>query len=243
MGIIHIYPDAETLAHGLAEWFAGNVALTLKTQPRYSFVLSGGHTPRHLYEVLAGEYRNRIEWEKIDFFWGDERYVPFDDERNNGRMAYSSLLTPLGIPEKNIFRMNTSPTPQDAAKEYDGVVRKYLEQTPNQAFDFSLLGMGDDGHTLSVFPGSELVDNHIAWVTNTVNHKENLPRITIMPLLINRSATIAFMISGANKAAALQEVLAGECNPHKYPAQLIKNGSRNSNWFIDTIAATNILRS
>lgn len=238
---LHIYPEAESLAQGLAEWFAGNVILTLKKQKRYSVVLSGGHTPKHLYEILAEKYRNIIEWNRVDFFWGDERYVPFDDDRNNGKMAYSALLTPLNISAGNIFRINTSPTPEEAAARYDGVVREYLKKTSSHTFDFTLLGMGDDGHTLSVFPGSELVNNHSDWVINTVNKKENLPRITLMPALVNLSKTIAFMVAGSSKSVSLREVLKGKFNPHVYPSQLIKDNS-NINWFVDEAAASGLLK-
>lgn len=239
---IHIYPDEDTLTQGLAEWLAGNMALVLKKQERYSFVLSGGHTPKKLYEVLAREYRGQIEWDRIDFFWGDERYVPFDDERNNGRMAYASLLSPLGIPEENIYRIKTGPTPEEAARNYEGVIRKYFQKSSAQAFDFTLLGMGDDGHTLSVFPYSELVGNRSDWVKNTVNRKENLPRITLLPLLVNRSGAIAFMVKGVSKAYALEQVLKGKFDPVNFPAHLISSDKGRVNWFTDEAAAAAILK-
>lgn len=240
---VHIYPDEDALAHGLAEWLAGNIALVLKGQERYSFVLSGGHTPTKLYEVLAAEYRKQIEWDRIDFFWGDERYVPFDDERNNGRMAYAFLLSPLGIPEENIYRIKTGPTPEEAAGDYEGIIRKYFKRLSVRSFDFTLLGMGDDGHTLSVFPNSELIANGSVWVKNTVNRKENLPRITLLPLLVNQSGAIAFMVKGGSKAYALKHVLKGKFDPVNFPARLISSDYGRVNWFIDEAAAGGILKA
>lgn len=238
---LHIYVNNEVLAEGLADWIAADISLTLKSRKRYSFVLSGGNTPKALYKVLSARYKNLADWQRVDFFWGDERYVPFDDERNNGRMAFETLLTPLGIRPENIFRIETSPTPVEAAKKYNKTVFDYLGGADDFSFNLTLLGMGDDGHTLSVFPGSELAGNESDKITHTINKNTNLPRITMMPALVNRSHNIVFMLSGTGKAATLKEVMTGAYHPHQTPAQLIRPTKGNLHWFMDEAAAGEIM--
>lgn len=238
---LHIYSNEELLAKGLAEWIGGNINLVLRSQDRYSLVLSGGSTPVVLYQLLASEYKNKVDWGRVDFFWGDERYVPFDDKRNNGKMAFETLLYPLNIPEKNIYRIQTSLPPEDAASDYEKILKGYLKSS-DHTFDFTLLGMGGDGHTLSVFPNSPLLDNEMDWVKNVLNTKENLQRITLLPSLVNQSRNIAFMVKGADKAATLKEVIRGQYNPALYPSQLIKAEKGNLLWFTDEAAAEQLVK-
>lgn len=239
---LHIYQNEETLANGLAAWLAGNISLVLKTRERYSFVLSGGSTPKKLYHILARDYISKVDWGKVDFFFGDERFVPFDDDRNNGKMAYETLLTPLAIPEENIYRMPTQPTPEQAAADYEKTLKGYLRNNSDTTFDFTLLGMGADGHTLSVFPDSPLLDSNSDWVKSVFNTGDQLQRITLLPHLVNRSQTVAFMIKGADKAKTLYNVLGGKYEPAKLPARLIEPRDGILMWFIDRAAAGDILQ-
>lgn len=214
--------------------------LVLKKKERYSFVLSGGSTPKKLYHILADDFKDKVDWQRVDFFWGDERYVPFDDDRNNGKMAYSSLLTPLGIPEKNIYRIPVSPTPENAAKQYEEILKKYLTNESDQRFDLALQGMGADGHTLSVFPGSVLLNNQTDWVQSVYNSGDQLQRITMLPHLVSHSANIIFMVSGKEKADTLKAVIGGEYNPSLYPSQLFRNND-NVMWFLDEGSAQKLI--
>ncbi len=233
---VHIYKSKELLAEGLAGWIVGNMAHVLRVQKRYSFVLSGGHTPKQLYHILSAKYKRAVDWSRVDFFWGDERYVPITDDRNNARMAYECLLTPLGIPSENVFVMPTDPTPQEAALQYEATLKKYFGESPAR-FDLVLLGMGADGHTLSLFPGSDLIDyTGQEWVKDTVNQKEHLPRITLMPSLVNASENVLFCISGTEKAEPAYQVLKGSYNPSVYPSQLIRPAG-GAMWFMDMDAA------
>lgn len=238
---LHIYQDSDGLAEGLAGWIAANINLVLKNQSRYSFVLSGGSTPKKLYHILAAEYANAVDWKRVDFFWGDERYVPFTDDRSNARMAYDSLLTPLGIPGQHIFKMPTAPSPQEAADQYQSAVKSYLDPDGRFSFDLSLLGMGDDGHTLSIFPGSRLLREHARLVSHIFNPNDQLQRITLLPGIVNRSRTIVFMVQGAAKASMLQQVLSGSNQPEIYPSQIITAESGQLMWFIDEAAASRII--
>lgn len=239
---LHIYKDAASLAEGLASWIAGSINLRLKQQPRFSFVLSGGSTPKRLYEILAAEYADKVNWEAVDFFWGDERHVPYEDDRNNGRMAYESLLQPLGISNAQIFMMPTDTSAGQSATAYEGELRAYLRKGAF-SFDLALLGMGTDAHTLSVFPDSPLIGDEEHWVRNVLHPKENLQRITLMPSLVNRSAAIVFMVSGSDKSEMLRHVLKSDYDPQKYPAQLIHADSGSLQWFVDEDAAQSLLRA
>lgn len=236
---LHIYNDKETLANGLAEWIAATITFTLRKQEGFTFVLSGGSTPKILYKILATEYRNKVEWNRVHFFWGDERAVPYGDERNNARMASETLLTPLNISADHIHLMRTDISPKNASKEYDALLKNRFKDN-KKIFDLTLLGMGDDGHTLSLFPGFTQDTTNEQWVTTTVNHKENLERITLLPNVVNRSANIIFMVSGEEKAGTLHAVLQGKEDHKNLPAQLINPVAGNLFWFIDYAAAGKI---
>lgn len=239
---LHIYKDGDKLAHGLAKWIAGNINLVLRSKERYSLVLSGGNTPRKLYGILAEEYAGNVDWQRVDFFWGDERYVTFEDERNNGKMALSALLSPLGIPDNHIYRIPTSPTPEEAALQYQNTLKRYLGEHPDVTFDLSLMGMGGDGHTLSVFPGSVLLNNETDWVKNVFNPRDRLQRISMLPAIVTRSAQIVFMVNGEEKADTLRQVLKGKYDPATLPSQLFRDMD-SVMWFTDEAAASGLLGS
>lgn len=237
---LHIFADGDRLSEGLAEWIVGNMLLTLQAKERYSFVLSGGSTPKALYHVLSEKYASAVDWNKVDFFWGDERYVPFDDERNNARMAYSCLLAPLKIPEQNIHPIPTNRGPRECADDYEKLLKNYFEGEEAR-FDLVLLGMGDDGHTLSLFPGSDLISTRDAqWVKDAFNVKEQLPRITLMPSIVNLAHSCVFLLQGAAKAETLYSVLKGSYQPDVYPTQLIRPQDGRLYWFLDEAAAANL---
>lgn len=237
----HIYKSPDALAEGLAEWIAGNICLRLQTKKRYTFVLSGGSTPQQLYRVLAMRYAHVVDWQRVDFFWGDERFVPAEDERNNANMVRQLLLKPLKIDEGQIFPMPVEGNPQAAAKKYQHILEAYFSAgTPS--FDFVLLGMGADAHTLSLFPGWSPPDDHGVWVAATYNEGDHLDRITLLPSIVNRSQTISFMVQGTDKAATLQKVLQEKSQPVKYPSQMIDPANENLMWFIDTKSASEIMQ-
>ncbi len=151
---LHIFDNPEALSENLADWICNLVEETLKEQQSFSLVLSGGGTPKILYQKLASEkYKSRIDWEHVRIFWGDERVVPFNDERNNAKMAFDLLLNHVNVPASQIHIMRTDIEPNFAVAEYGKMLHTYFDSTPH-SFDLVLLGMGDDGHTLSLFPGS-----------------------------------------------------------------------------------------
>lgn len=235
----HIYHDAEVLAAGLAEWIAASIAFTLREKELFSFVLSGGSTPKALYKKLASDYQDKVDWQRVRFFWGDERAVPFEDERNNARMAYQSLLKPLDIPEDHIHLMRTDLSPGTSAEMYDQLLRD-LFKNDQTTFDLTLLGLGEDGHTLSLFPDSSIDINKGNWVDITLNTKENIQRITLLPSVVNKSKNIIFMVQGKNKSAVLKQIIQPALANKKLPANLIEPETGSLLWFIDSAAAANI---
>lgn len=233
---LHIYKNADELSNGAAQWIAGYIASTLQHQNRFTIALSGGSTPKKLHEILAASpYKESIDWTKLHIFWGDERFVPFEDERNNAKMAFDTLLCHVPVPKDQIHIMRTDLQPADAAAEYEKILHQYFHNG-NHSFDLVLLGMGDDGHTLSLFPYTDVIHEADKWVTAFFLKQQEMYRITLTAHITNRSACVAFLVAGAGKALALKEVLEGDFNAEKYPSQLIRPRDGQLHWFIDEAA-------
>lgn len=237
---LHIFKNPDELSHAAAQWIAGDIASTLKKQDRYTIALSGGSTPKALHKILAASpYKEQIDWSKLHIFWGDERAVPFDDDRNNAKMAFDTLLNFVPVPAAQIHVMRTDMGPEQSASEYENILHRYFDKTVN-SFDLVLLGMGDDGHTLSLFPGTAAVHEEKAWAIAFFLQAQDMYRITLTKTIVNRSAKIAFLTTGTAKAHALKEVLQGAYNPDLYPSQVIKPVSGELHWFVDEAAAAGL---
>jgi 6-phosphogluconolactonase len=240
---LETFKDSDHLCRGLAEWITSLIEETLRHKDRFSLVLSGGNTPKKLHLLLASSpYKERIEWNKIHVFWGDERAVPFEDERNNARMAFDTLLDKVAVPKEQIHVMDTSLVPEKAAAAYEEILNEYFgtDVLPFQTFDLILLGMGDDGHTLSLFPGTAVIHEEKSWVTGFYLKAQDMYRITLTKNIVNHSDHIVFMISGKEKANALYEVLEGEKNPDLYPSQVISPTQGELHFFTDDAAAAGL---
>ncbi|MEO6636883.1 MAG: 6-phosphogluconolactonase [Ginsengibacter sp.] len=234
---LEIFKSKEELAEGLASWLCDYVQATLQKQEYFTLVLSGGETPKMLFKKLASEkFIEKINWKRLHVFWGDERAVPFTDERNNAKMAFDYLLNAVNIPPAQVHKMRVDIEPLFAAKEYEKILHTYFNNT-KQSFDLVLLGTGDDGHTLSVFPNSPLIDKHDKWVESVYNEKQKMYRITLTPDIVNKASHIAFMVSGANKSKVLHHIIQGAYEPNTLPAQLIKPANGELYWFLDEEAA------
>ncbi|HEV3250499.1 MAG TPA: 6-phosphogluconolactonase [Puia sp.] len=241
---IHIYKDNDVLSRAAAEWITSYIGETLQGQDRFTWVLSGGNTPRGLYELLAAPpYLEKIQWNKIHVFWGDERVVPFDDPRNNAKMAYDILLNHVPVPSSQIHIMRTDITPEKSASDYDQILHQYFrnaEGSSSASFDLVLLGMGEDGHTLSLFPGTEVVHESQAWVKAFYLQSQEMHRITLTKTIVNRSRAVAFLTTGSNKSKALRQVLEGPSDPDLYPSQVIQPQTGHLYWFVDEAAAAGL---
>jgi 6-phosphogluconolactonase len=235
--MIKIYKDLKDISQAAAEIFidAANQAIT--TRERFSVALSGGNTPRRLYEILATPpYQDRVNWQAVHVFWGDERCVPMDDPRSNFRMAREALLNHVPLPKENIHPMQGDLRPAEAASQYEIELRKYFkDQSP--AMDMILLGLGDNAHTASLFPYTPALNENVRWVTDVYVDEQNMHRITLTAPFINQADQVVFLVSGADKAPALQNVLEGAYQPHIYPAQLIHPNGAHPTWLVDKAAS------
>ncbi|MBE9464348.1 6-phosphogluconolactonase [Dyadobacter subterraneus] len=240
MGQLHIAKDSVQLSTDLAEWISNYIKEVSTKKDRFTFVLSGGSTPKLLYTLLSAKpYNESIPWEKIHFFWGDERAVPFEDSRNNAKMAYDELLDKVGVKAENIHVMRTDIGAEESAAEYEKILKQYFEGEET-TFDFVLLGMGDDGHTLSLFPGTSVIHEKDAWVTSFFLPAQDMYRITLTAPVVNHSAAVVFLAVGNGKAETLKHVLEGDFKPDTYPSQVIKPTNGELHWFIDEAAAADL---
>jgi 6-phosphogluconolactonase len=246
---LHVFKDGEALSNAAAKFIADHISATLKTRSRYTIALSGGSTPKRLHQILAqapysnvqaagGAGEEQIDWSKLHIFWGDERAVPFEDDRNNAKMAYDTLLNFVPVPASQIHVMRTDIGPKESAAEYEKILHEYFDNTAT-SFDLVLLGMGDDGHTLSLFPGQPVIHEEKLWATAFWLQAQDMYRITLTKTIVNRSACVAFLTAGSAKAHALKEVLKGAPNPDLYPSQVIKPVGE-LHWFVDEAAAAGL---
>jgi 6-phosphogluconolactonase len=235
---LHISKDNTALSTAVANWMVEYIATALQHQARFTLVLSGGSTPQKLNNLLAkAPYKEKIDWSRLHIFWGDERFVPFEDERNNAKMAFDTLLSHTPVLPENIHVMKTDGTPEAAAAGYEKILKTYFSEDPDMAsFDLVLLGMGDDGHTLSLFPGTHVMHVEDRWATSLFLPSQNMYRVTLTAPIVNRASCIAFLVSGEGKAHALRQVIEGDYQPDLYPSQVIQpNGGLH--WFVDEAAA------
>jgi len=231
-----IFKNQDELSHKIADWLIDYISDTLKKKKRFTIALSGGSTPKKLYQLLAsGRYKNKPYWHQLHFFWGDERFVPIDDERNNAGMAMQTLLNHVPVPFSQVHPIQTETEPEAAAIAYEKLLHEYFDNFPN-SFDLVLLGLGDDGHTLSLFPGYSEVYEKENWVKAFFLKEQAMYRITLTPPIVNKSTRVAFLVSGANKASILHRVLHGEFDPGTYPAQIIQPSTGELYWFADEAA-------
>lgn len=238
----HIHADIGQLNKALAGWLTDHIRSTLLKQDRYTIALSGGNTPKAFYQLLASDYSDKIDWQKLHIFFDDERYVPFNDERNNAKMVYESLLNKVNIPAEQIHVMRTDVPPKQSAEEYEKILHRYFDDEQS-TFDLVLLGMGDDGHTLSLFPGTKVIHETTKWVSEVPLDDNGNYRITLTAPVVNLASTVAFFVAGEGKANTLIHVLNRGYQPDKYPSQIIRPVSKNLHWFIDEAAAKELRRS
>lgn len=238
---VELLADEAHLADAAAERFVGIVESTLRYRQVADIALAGGSTPRAMNALLAAAPRkSSVEWDRVRFFFGDERTVSPADPESNYRMTKETLFDPLGIPEDHIFRMHGEADPAAAAAAYADVLVRELGSRPR--FDLLFLGMGPDGHTASIFPGTLAgIDDTKLVVANRVE-KFSTWRITLTPHVINDSAHVVITTGGSSKADALAAVLEGPQNHDLYPVQLVAPTDGQLYWLIDEAAAAKLVR-
>jgi 6-phosphogluconolactonase len=238
---VEILADEASLAEAAADRFISVVESTLRYRLVADVALAGGSTPRAMNAILASaDRRGSVAWQRVRFFFGDERTVPPDDAESNYRMTRETLFDPLGIPDAHVFRMHGEDDPHAAAAAYADVLVRELGDRPR--FDLLFLGMGPDGHTASLFPGTiASVDDTKLVVANWVE-KFSTWRITLTPHVINDAAQVIITTGGEAKADALHDVLDGPPDPNRYPVQLVAPIDGELHWIIDEAAAGKLVR-
>jgi 6-phosphogluconolactonase len=237
---LHLCQDAEALAQHARDWL---VQLVLKhcaaSQVPFSIALSGGSTPKHLYQLLAELPNGRLDWTRVLLLWGDERNVPIDDAASNFRMVSESLLDRIQIPQANVLGVpSPGGSPQAAAEDYERLLRTRLPlgEQAVPAIDCVLLGLGDDVHTASLFPGTAAVTEASRLVVANAVPQLDCWRMTMTAPLINAARSVAFLISGASKQQALAKLWHADLDPMQYPAQLIQPAGGQLCYFVDQAA-------
>jgi len=234
----HILKTNLELINAIAGHFISVCKNAIASRGEFNVVLSGGSSPKKLYKLLASPgYKEQVNWKKVNFFFGDERNVPANDPENNAFMAKRTLFDPLDISKSNIFPINTSLSPQEAAKRYTATITAHFGGREPR-FDLILLGLGDNAHTASLFPYTPVLTDKSASVQAVFLEGQKIYRISMTAPLINQARNIAFLVFGQEKAEAVHHVLADEIDPEKYPAQLIDPVKGELHWFLDEAAAS-----
>lgn len=239
---IIIAKDEEALSAKAAQVFLESHAQAVKERGRFTVALSGGDSPKKFFRRLAEPYyRDRVSWAQVYAFWGDERCVPPDHPESNYKMAHDLLLSKVPIPQKNILRIPAEmEPPHDAAKAYENTLKLFFNlDRPLPVFDFNLLGVGEDGHTASLFPGTTALKEKLHWVSANFVEKLKAHRITLTFPVINNSRRVVFLCTGAAKAPILKEVLKKD-GPVSYPAQLVNPVKGELLWLLDGPAASKL---
>ena len=230
---IEVGKDPEALAHRAARWITD---LAAASRDRFAVCLSGGSTPRRLYQLLAeSPYRDTLPWDRVHWFWGDERFVPWDHPDSNYGMVRAALLGRVPVPPGNIHGIPTTGTPADAAAAYERVLKSHygsesLDPT-RPFFDIQILGLGPDGHTASLIPGTSVLEERHRWVAEVIGGRPE-PRITLTYPALESSRHTAFLVAGAEKRETLARALAGD---QALPAARLRPVGELT-WFVDEAA-------
>jgi 6-phosphogluconolactonase len=238
--MIRIFKDTLELSKAAADLFVQAARKAVAERGRFTVALTGGSSPVLMHQLLAqSPYREQVPWEQTYIFWGDERWVPLTDEKSNARMAFETLLNQVPVPKDQIFPMWGDQEPEVFAQQYEEILRQYFDQK-GPGFDLIFLGLGDDGHTASLFPGTAVLQEKTKWVQAYYLEPQQMYRITLTAPFINQARQVVVLTFGQKKADALYEILEGERNPAKYPAQLIEPLNGEILWFVDEAAAQHL---
>jgi 6-phosphogluconolactonase len=235
------YPDHRSFVDGAAAVIAGHAVESIAARGRFTVALSGGGTPRPIYARLAvTDHAERIDWGKVHVFFSDERCVPPDDAASNYRMAREALLDHVPLPQENIHRLRGEADPAQAALAYEQALRRIFRASSIPALDLICLGMGDDGHTASLFPGTAALREQERWVVAQYVAVARTWRVTFTAPLINAAREILFLVEGAGKSETLRRVLEGPYEPDVLPSQLIQPIRGQARWLVDAAAAAQL---
>ena len=237
---IRVFRTMDAMNEAAAQWLVDLAEKSVKARGKFLLCLSGGNTPKGLYSLLSRKpYHDLVPWKSTFVFWGDERCVPVDDERNNALMANTVLLGRSALPSSHIYPIPVDLPPGDAARQYEETLRIFFGSGAPR-FDLILLGLGEDGHTASLFPRTETLHEKSHWVKDVFIEDQRMSRITLTAPLINKARHILFLVTGERKSGILKTVLTAPRRPDRYPAQLIRPKQGEVCWYVDDKAASRL---
>jgi 6-phosphogluconolactonase len=237
---LNIFSTADEVLTALAAYFVEVANEAITARGKFTVSLSGGSSPKKLYQLLASPaFKDQVNWEKVYFFFGDERYVPHTDLESNYLMAQKSFFDTLEIDRANIFPVDTTLSPDEAAQKYTDDIEQFFDDE-ELAFDLVLLGLGDDAHTASLFPHTPVLHDTTPAVKANYLQDKQVYRITMNAPLINEARHIAFLVYGESKAEAVRHIMEDEEDIDNYPAQLIDSITGEVQWFLDDAAAADL---
>lgn len=240
---LNVYAGPEALSRAAADLIAHRAAAAVAASGRFSIALAGGSTPRPTYERLAGSAYRDVPWRETLVFWGDERCVPPDQVDSNYRMARETLLDHVPVPPSNVYRMAGEEPPTEAAASYSAILRAVFDLTGDEwpRFDLILLGLGEDGHTASLFPHTDVLFEQDELTAAPYVPRLSAHRLTLTPPVLNNAALIVFLVTGAAKADVLRRVLRGPYQPEELPAQLVRPTHGTCMWVVGEEAAAELI--
>lgn len=244
--IVEVFPSADKLSEAAAERFVKLASDAVRAKGSFTVALSGGSTPKGMHAKLAGEFAKAVAWQKIIFFWGDERHVPADDAQSNYRMAQETLLSKVPAVAGNVFRVHTENTDAaSAAIAYEQTLSAAfaLQERDLPRFDLILLGLGPDGHTASLFPRTAALREQTRLVVANWVEKLGTWRISFTFPVLNNAANIMFLVDGKDKASALTSVFDPKSPPEQFPAKMVQPRNGKVVWMIDEGAAAGIAKA
>jgi len=232
----HVYETPAEIAEAAARDFAARAQEAIEESGRFAVALAGGSTPKATYEALARDHAEDVDWARVHVFFGDERTVPPDHEDSNYRMAHEALLS--RVPVGGVHRMRGESPPAEAAAAYEEELRRFFGAGGSPSLDLILLGLGEDGHTASLFPETSALDVTDRLVVANPVLKLETTRLTLTIPFINAAKAVTFLVAGEGKAEALREILEGDADPRAYPAKLVHPESGDLTWMVDRAAAS-----
>ncbi len=233
-----MFEDMDALSRGAADRFLGLFRESISAGGRFTVALSGGSTPQRLYSLLGSEpYWKSVDWTRAHVFWADERAVPRDHPDSNFKLAFDTYLSRVPIPEANLHRIKGENGPEKAAREYENDLRNFFGLQRMPVFDLIILGMGEDGHTASLFPGSSALVETARLALAVHPERPKTSRVTLTLSVLNNASHILFLVSGRAKANIVARVLEEGRTNGRYPAGLVNPSHGSIEWFVDKDAA------
>ena len=240
---LHVFTDTEEFVAGAAGFIVAAAQRAIHERGCFAIALSGGSTPRPVFARLASaELRGQVDWPRVHVFFGDERCVPPDDARSNYRMARETLLDHVPVAAEHIHRIRGEDDPALEALRYEQEIARFFRTSQLPALDLILLGMGENGHTASLFPGTAVLRERERWTAAQYVEVMSAWRVTLTAPLINAARQVAFLVEGAGKAEMLANVLHGPYQPDVWPAQMIRPAAGELHWLVDSAAAARLPR-